>query len=83
MKNIERTVWTNDRRRMLESLLKQGFRVTKISEALGISSTTIYKEIKRGVSEEEYNMHQYIKYSADTSINKQMEAIKAFLEGEE
>lgn len=83
MKNIKRSAWTNDKRRTLESLLKKGFRISSISEAIGISSTSIYKEIRRGVSEDEYAKGRYIMYSANKSINKQIDEIKALLEGEE
>ncbi len=74
--------WSQDNRKMLEHLLKQGFRVAKISQVMGIPSASIYNEIRRGVKPEEYNNRQYIKYSAEASLQTQLEIMKKRLMGE-
>lgn len=79
----KKKIWTLDDRKMLESLLKQGFKISKISEVLGIGTASIYNEIRRGVSADEYNQHRYIKYTAKASIDNQISKLKAALGGEE
>ena len=81
-KSKGKTVWSQERRKMLEHLLKQGYRVYKISETMGISVPSIYNEIRRGTTPEEYSMHQYIKYSAEASLANQISAMQRRLIGE-
>ena len=70
------TVWTLELRENLEIYLKDGFSVKKISEKMEISVVSIYNEISKGVTPEEYENGQYVKYSAQKSIESQLEAYK-------
>lgn len=72
-------IWNVEMRDALETMLKEGFRVSKIAETLSISPMSVYLEIKRGVSEEEYLNKQYTKYSAKKSVDKQLEEFKRVL----
>ncbi len=60
--------WTLEKRQQLEHLLAEGFNVNRIRELVGGSAATILKEIKRGVSEEEYNQKRFVKYSFKQAI---------------
>lgn len=72
-------IWNVEMRDALETMLKEGFRVSKIAETLSISPMSVYLEIKRGVSGEEYLNKQYTKYSAKKSVDKQLEEFKRVL----
>lgn len=43
---------TRKKRAQIEILLKQGLAKTKIAEAVGISRSTLYNELKRGTVEQ-------------------------------
>ena len=73
------TVWNRDNRENLELLLKEGFSVPKISKKPGISPTAIYQEIKHVLTEEEYFNHQYVKYTAQAEIERQIRKINGEL----
>lgn len=64
--------WTLEKRQQLEHLLAEGFNVTQIKELVGGSQPTILKEIKRGVSEEEYDQKRFVKYSFIQAIYKEV-----------
>ena len=64
--------WTLEKRQQLEHLLAEGFNVNQVRELVGGSASTILKEIKRGVSEEEYNQKRFVKYSFKQAIYKEV-----------
>lgn len=72
-------VWSDTERRALETMLKDAFPVSRISEELGLSRQTLYSEIKKGVTTEEYKNRQYGKYTVKKSIDTQLEAYRSFL----
>ena len=72
-------VWTDAERQSLETMLKDSFPVSRISAELGLSTQTLYAEIQRGVTDEEYMNRQYGKYTAKKSIDTQMEAYRKLL----
>ena len=47
-------MWDMPLREALETMLKDGFPISRISKELGITKPTIYAEVKRGVTDEEY-----------------------------
>lgn len=79
MGQMGKAIWNMTMRGALETMLKEGFRVSKIAETLSISPMSVYIEIKKGVSEEEYLNKQYTKYSAKKSVDKQLEEYKRTL----
>ena len=64
--------WTLEKRQQLEHLLAEEFNVNQVRELVGGSASTILKEIKRGVSEEEYNQKRFVKYSFKQAIYKEV-----------
>lgn len=76
---MQRFVWDLEQRNKLENLLKEGLNVSRISKLMNLSSATIYKEIQKGVSLEDYGMGKFIKYSAQKSIDNQLEEYRRFL----
>ncbi len=54
--------WNIEKRNMLKGLLSQGYRITEIEEMLDISRHTLRAELKRGLTESEFNNLRYIKY---------------------
>ena len=57
---------TKEKRAQIEILLKQGFAKTKIAEAVGISRSTLYNELKRGTVEQIYtDLKKYRRYFGD------------------
>lgn len=64
--------WTLEKRQQLEHLLAEGFNVNQVRELVGGSASTILKEIKRGVSEEEYDQKRFVKYSFKQAIYKEV-----------
>lgn len=64
--------WTLEKRQQLEHLLAEGFNVNQVRELVGGSASTILKEIKRGVSEEEYDQKRFVKYSFKQAICKEV-----------
>lgn len=65
---MRKKVWTLETRRHLEHLLSEGFSVNQIRELIGGATVTILKEIKRGVSEKEYDQKRFVKYSVEQAI---------------
>lgn len=47
-----------------------------ISEKMQISVPSLYTEISKGTTKEEYKNGQYVKYSAQKSIDSQLEAYR-------
>lgn len=72
-------VWSEPERQALETMLRDAFPVSRISAELGVSTQTLYAEIKKGVTAEEYRNRQYGKYTAKKSVETQMEAYRNFL----
>ena len=64
--------WTLEKRQQLEHLLAEGFNVNQVRELVGGSAATILKEIRRGVSEEEYDQKRFVKYSFKQAIYKEV-----------
>lgn len=64
--------WTLEKRQQLEHLLAEGFNVNQVRELVGGSASTILKEIKRGVREEEYDQKRFVKYSFKQAIYKEV-----------
>jgi len=63
MRKLQR--WSTEMRRNLEYLLKQGYGSAEICEKLVVSTTALYKELARGLSEEEFKEKRYVPYSAE------------------
>lgn len=68
--------WTAESRKTLEALLKEGYKVPQIANIMSISAMTVYKEIEKGVSEQEYREKRYIKYTADKAIETSIMKLK-------
>lgn len=69
--------WDMNRRKDLEFYLtKVGYPVPKIAELMGVSSGTIYRELKRTLSPEEYAGRQYVKYTANAAIEKDVRILR-------
>ena len=66
--------WTEERRKQLEFLLREDFSILEIAEVLGVSHATIYNELKKHLSVEEY--------SAERAMNKEIDLMKKKLKGE-
>lgn len=64
--------WTLEKRQQLEHLLAEGFSVNQVRELVGGSASTVLREIKRGVSEEEYNQKRFVKYSFKQAIYQEV-----------
>ena len=62
--------WTEERRKQLEFLLREDFSILEIAEVLGVSHATIYNELKKHLSVEEYSKKRFRKYSAERAMNK-------------
>ena len=84
--------WPTEMRELLEDLLKKGYSVTDICEELMISPTALYSELKRGLSEEDFNKRRYVPYSAELASwnvaikeldEKGIEYIRRYVNGEE
>ena len=75
-------IWTSENRRILESLLQEGYTIPWISKNMGISPTAIYSEIKRTIEEDEYEARRYIKYTAKKAMEKDIMRIKGELNDE-
>ena len=76
---MARKVWGGDRRSLLEYLLREGYPVRKISQLMGISSTSIYNELQEVLSQEEYENKQYLKYTAEDGWKKALQRMKGEL----
>ena len=74
--------WDMQKRKNLESLLKEGYKVPVIARMLELSSATVYNEIKRGLSKEEYESGRYIKYTAERVIENEIAKLKGEIENE-
>lgn len=71
-----RTVWNRRNRELLESLLHEYYPVTTISKMMGIGAVAIYREIRKTISEEEYNNKQYGKYTAAAAIDAEIRELQ-------
>lgn len=60
--------WNREKCETLELLLKEGFTVPKIAKQLNTTPGTIYRELKRTLTSEEYEEKRYIKYCAEKAI---------------
>lgn len=69
-------IWTSENRKILEKLLKEGYRIPWIAKSMGISTATVYTEIKSTIGEDEYKARRYIKYTAEKAIDKKIMEIK-------
>ena len=77
-----RTMWTARQRQRLEYLLREEFLpVNKIAPLMGMSPTTIYKEIKKAISEDEYKNKQYGKYTAKAAIDADIRELQGHTKG--
>ena len=61
---------TYEDRTKIEELLKEKYSVTNIAEMVDCSRKTIYEEIRRGISKEEYKNKEFEKYKADLAQAK-------------
>ena len=68
-----RKFFTLEKRQELEFLLQEGCRVREISKKFGICTATLYTELKKGMTEEDYEKGRYIKYSVGRAIKKDVE----------
>ena len=71
--------WTKERREQLELLLKEGFTLKAISEIMNVSTTTIRTELQAVLDKDEYKNRQYIKYTAEAAIEKDIRILKGEL----
>lgn len=55
-------IWSIEMREQLKFVLGEGLLPAHIIKDFGISRVTLLKELKRGLSEEEYRERRYIKY---------------------
>ena len=69
-------IWNKEKREELEYLLKEGYRVPYIAKMFQLSPATIYRELKYVLTEKEYEGRQFVKYSVERAINKDIETIK-------
>ena len=76
---MQKYVWDLKQREMLEKLLQEGLNISRIAKAMKMPAATIYKEIQKGTTMEEYATGRYLKYSAQRSIDSQVEEFKRFL----
>jgi IS30 family transposase len=58
-------VFTLEKRQLLEESLRKKVTVINIANALGATKVAIYKEIQKGMSEEDYRSRAYERYSAE------------------
>lgn len=79
MGQMGKAIWNMDMREALETMLKEGFPVSRIAVTLNISTASIYIEIKKGVNADEYQNRQYAKYSAKKSVDTQVEEYRKML----
>lgn len=54
--------WNTELREGLKFLIENGFTIKKIMEEMNMSYPTLNAEIKRGLTQEEYENKQYLKY---------------------
>ena len=52
----------------LELCTKEGIPVREIAEHFGVTVGVVYRELKNGLTEEEYKSRRYVKYKADKSF---------------
>lgn len=76
---MAKKVWVGDKRSKLEHLLREGYPIRKIAELMGISNTSIYKELQDVLTEEEYENKQYLKYTAEDGWEKALQRMKGEL----
>lgn len=57
-----------DNRKKLEFLLSDGFSLTVIQNTLNVTRSVLYTEIKKGLTAEEYQNRQYVKYNPIRAI---------------
>ena len=62
------STWEMERRKQLQLLLEQGYTVGRVSEILGLARPTIFAEIKRGTTVDEYREKRFVKYSIERAI---------------
>lgn len=68
--------WKN--RLKIERMLKDGYKVREIADALHVHNTTIYREIKRGMTRQMTSELEYVEvYCADTAQRKYEEYLAA------
>lgn len=68
--------WKN--RLKIERMLRDGYKVKEISDALHVHNTTIYREIKRGMTRQITSEMEYVEvYCADTAQRKYEENLAA------
>lgn len=61
-----------EKRKKLEFLLKEGFTIKTIAENINVSRQSIYRELKKGLTSEEYEYGRYIKYSPEKAIENEV-----------
>lgn len=59
--------WNYEKRKVLEGLLKQGKQPTEISYIMMTSKTAVYTELRKGLSESDYQTKHYVLYKAERS----------------
>lgn len=57
-----------EKRKKLAFLLKEGFNIKTIAESINVSRQSIYRELKKGLTSEEYEYGRHIKYSPKRAI---------------
>ncbi|MDY6037470.1 MAG: hypothetical protein SPI74_00500 [Eubacterium sp.] len=62
-----------ENRKKLKFLLGEGFSITLIQKKLSITRTSMYTELKKGLTEDEYTNRQYVKYDYIRAIEKDVE----------
>lgn len=61
---MRRSTWNHASRLELEQYLKDGYKISFISEKMNRSRPTILEEVKRGITEDEYKERRYNQYRA-------------------
>lgn len=75
MGRLRKPEWSQSKRKDLQKLLLEGYTISTIADILCMSNASIYNEIRRGTSEDEYKMHQYIKYTPEKVVENFMKMI--------
>lgn len=65
-----------EKRKKLEFLLKEGFNIKTIAENINVSRQSIYRELKKGLTDEEYEYGRFIKYCPQKAIESE---VKSFI----
>ena len=69
-------LWSYEKRQLLQDLLAEGYKVTRIAQLMGISPGAIYHELQKTLSADEYHERQFIRYTAEAALKKDIERIK-------